>query len=493
MSVIRDDIAAGRYLPYTTKVFIHHFEILQEARNEYRSEAVEVEQLEEQLAESERDSEARETEFFGALFGYARDKELQVTSTPSVSDFQIHDPPSRTSLLGISADRPVDVHPLLEQLMDAVGDRENAKEHYSELMAHRGSVLFDLELAIKRERLRDAEGRPDKLSAVVDQADIDSLAFVTGNPGKMDEELGRYKTQIGLDNWTFLLGFPKQETLIMERLAAATAQVDRLRQLCIDKGLMRKQLPYNQEYIIFADTGKALHDETISISGEQSPRYQETLAARSRFSILLSNPQHIFQLDTPFTALKRAIGLPKDDPTRPQQVAEAIKEHSISTLLVETQAEDKSEFVNRWLLQRLRTSSLEIEMLYTVFILVTRLQVRNARRWQEDVLFFWSRDACNYPKERFRGPITAWSSSVIDDAGGTGIFDSCSGTSRRLGSTDSASNPSSSIKEDPEHPDIDLGELKLALDSPLHSEPGLPVTAEENDGRQSLAVAWADP
>jgi hypothetical protein len=492
MNLMRDDIATGRFLTYTSKVFVHHFEILQKSRNECQSEAVEVDQLEDQLVAAELDLEARETEFFATLFGCAHDKEPQETSPPSVSDMRIHDGSSRASLLGISAERPPDVHPLYEQLMDAVGDRENAKEHYTELMVHRGSILFDLELAIKRERLRDAEGRSDKLSAVVDKADIDLLAFTTGDPGEMDEELGRYKTRIGSDNWNFLLEFPKQETLAIERVAVARAQVDRLRQLCIDKGLMRKHVPYYEEYIIFDDTGKALHDETMSISGEQSPRHRE-LPARSRFSILLSNPRHVLQLDTPFTALKKSIELPKDDPTRPQQVADAIKEHSISTLLVEIQAEDKSEFVNRWLLQRLRMSSLEIEMLYAVFVLNTRLKVRNDRRWQEDVLFFWSRDACNYPKEHFRGPVTAWSScsSVIDDVAGIGRSDPWSGTSRRLGSSGSASDPPSSTKESFEPPDIDPGELMSALDGPLRSETDLPVTPEQ--GHQSPPVAWADP
>lgn len=465
MSLCRDDIANGGSYHDTTKAFLQRLQVLQGTRDEYRSEQTEVQQLEDQLAEAEMDSEARETEFFGILLWQ------ETTPPPTVAGVHSHDPRSRTSLLGIPSDRPPDLHPLFKQLMGVIGHRENLKEHHSELIEHRGSILFDLELAIRRERLRGTEGRPDKRGAVVDNAEIAALTSITRDPERMNEELGRFKSQIGSYNWSFLVEFPERETRVIGEMAAATAQVNRLRQLCIDRRLLRKHLSCYDEYIIFADTGKAFQEETISISPEELPR-QENFRFRSRFPVLQSNPRYIFQLDTPFTALKRAIALPKDDPSRPQQVADAIKEHSISTLLSETKAEDKSEFINRWLLQRLRTSSLEIALLYTVFVFVTRLQARNATRWQEDVLFFWSRDACNYPKEHFRGQVTARSSSVIDDPAGPGISDSWSGASPYLGSTDSTSNPPNPTNENPEPSEVEPGEGTLAPETDRVSNSG---------------------
>jgi hypothetical protein len=150
----------------------------------------------------------------------------------------------------------------------------------------------------------------------------------------------------------------------------------------------------------------------MSINQEHIPRREEPLADL-RLPGAPVESRHVFELETPKTALKTATRLPHNDPTRPYQVAEAMKEYGISTLLYETEEEDKSAYINRWLLQRHRISPLEVELLYTVFS--TSFKVRNIGRWQDDVLYYWSRDDGNNPNKVFDGPGTMVSHLVIDD------------------------------------------------------------------------------
>ncbi|OIW29757.1 hypothetical protein CONLIGDRAFT_680574 [Coniochaeta ligniaria NRRL 30616] len=414
MGIVRPYLVVGNGLPSPGDIIIRQFEAMQKESNEYHDEEAEVEQLEAELDEEELSRETLETQFFTILYGASGDNGPREDS-PSRSVTDSYAPPSRASLLGIPADRPVDIHPLYKQLLDAVGDRELAKEHHTELMMHRDSILYDLQLTIKRERLRDTEGRPDKFGALPDGDDLELLTAIADNPARLDDLQARYRNSIGQENEEFLREFPKEETMLREKLKETKDEVDRLRQLCIDKGVMRKNAPYHEEYTIFSDAGEPFSAETMSINQEQVPRREEALA-NTRFPILLSNPRHVLEDEFPLTprgALRAATRLPNDDPARPHLVAEAMKEYGISTLVVESAADDKSDYINRWLLHRLRISPLEVELLYTIFS--TTLKVKNTRRWQEDVLYYWSRDGANKAKEEYTGLITTRDALIIDD------------------------------------------------------------------------------
>ncbi|KAJ9161186.1 hypothetical protein NKR19_g2481 [Coniochaeta hoffmannii] len=414
MGMVRPYLVAGRGLPGPGDMIIRQFEAMQRESNEYHDEEAEVEQLEAELDEEELSRETLETQFFTILYGASGGGSHREDS-PSRSVAESYAPPSRASLLGIPADRPVDIHPLYKQLLDAVGDRELAKEHHTELMMHRDSILYDLQLTIKRERLRDAEGRPDKVGALPDSSDIELLTGIADNPSRLDELQAKYRTSIGQENEEFLREFPREDAMLREKLKETKDEVDRLRQLCIDKGVMRKNAPYHEEYTIFSDAGEPFSAETMSINQEHGPKREEALA-NARFPILLSNPRYVLEDDFPLTprgALRAATKLPSDDQSRPQLVAEAMKEYGISTLVVESAADNKSDYINRWLLHRLRISPLEVELLYTIFS--TELKVKNKRRWQEDVLYYWSRDDANKPKEDYDGVATTRDVLSIDD------------------------------------------------------------------------------
>ncbi len=76
------------------------------------------------------------------------------------------------------------------------------------------------------------------------------------------------------------------------------------------------------------------------------------------FPILLSNPQHVLR-PVPLTekeAWREAMKLPQDHPDRERIVADATKELGITTLLRHSAEGDKSDYINRWLLHRLRIS-----------------------------------------------------------------------------------------------------------------------------------------
>src|SRR5690606_20542481 len=53
-------------------------------------------------------------------------------------------------------------------------------------------------------------------------------------------------------------------------------------------------------------------------------------------------------------------------------------------------AENKADYINQWLIHRLRTSPLEAEQLLA--ICEGTFRVVNLRRWQEEVLYYWRLD-----------------------------------------------------------------------------------------------------
>jgi hypothetical protein len=426
MGMVRPFLVAGHGLGSPGDMIIRQFDLMQKESNEYHDEEAEVEQLEHKLEDEEVARETLETQFFTVLYGASGGGRRREDSLSEPVP-RTHVPPSRASLLGITADRPDDIHPLYKRLLEAVGDRELAKEELAELQMYRESILYDLQLAIKRGRLREAEGRSDKTGAMPDSSDLELLNAIADDPSRLDELQPKYRTSIGRDNEEFLRDFAKEQAMLHEKLVQAKEEVDRLRKLCQDKGAMPKNRPYNEEYIIFADVSDSFSADTMSFN-ENEVRKQVDALANPRFPILLSNPRHVLQDDFPLTAreaYRAATRLPSDDRARPKLVAEALKEYGIETLVLESAAENKNDYVNRWLLQRLRISPLEVELLYTIFS--TSLQVKNTRRWQEDVLYHWSRDEGNKPKEYYDGAVTSRGTLSIDNDLASGNINSALG------------------------------------------------------------------
>ena len=378
-----------------------HFSDMQAIRTDFNTAEHEYEAKEVEIDCEEKELLVLEAEFFGLLYG----KTSEPDNASVKSDEEDHDedqrPPSRISLLGISAERPADVHPLYRSLLDAVGDRQLAKEHHTDLMMHRDAILYHLETKLKLDQRRDEQGI-SKWDSTISEDELGSLKSSLPGLLDVDESLTKLGSNLKGDDLEFLREFKVEEKAARERVEETEAEVSRLRTLCIEKDVVPKDAPYYEEYTIFADTeGPKMESMTIN---DEHPARPGSLA-HPRFPILLSNPRHILR-DEPLTtraALKAAVGLPPEDPRRDQLLADARDEHTITALM--HAAKNKSDFINRWLLQRLRISPMEVEMLYSVFS--SYLKVVNVARWQGDVLYFWMRDGANRSSAIFDGPVTS--------------------------------------------------------------------------------------
>lgn len=68
-------------------------------------------------------------------------------------------------------------------------------------------------------------------------------------------------------------------------------------------------------------------------------------------------------------------------------------------LITEFDENNKSDRINRWLLYKLQTSPLEIDLLARIFLKL--VNILDFRQWEEKVLYFWGRDTANKPPGAF--------------------------------------------------------------------------------------------
>jgi hypothetical protein len=254
-----------------------------------------------------------------------------------------YQPPSRMSLRGISHDKSgEDLHPLYQRMRDAFGELQLSREY-----------LHNLTL---------------KYSVVVSQD----------------------RSQLPQDTLDFLDSFEDITRRARADIDNRTDMFERLKSTCQGRRLIPQTSPFYGD----DNTAITVLGEDISLNGEDSEDAEDaTSLAHPVYPILLSNPKHLLQDPWPLTskeALKMAISQPEYMPYRSRQVAEAMQEHGIGTLLQDAKSEDKNDFVNRWLLQKLRLSPMEALVLHSTCSTV--LRVLDVDRWQRDVLQFWPRD-----------------------------------------------------------------------------------------------------
>ncbi|KAH8174331.1 hypothetical protein LIA77_05750 [Sarocladium implicatum] len=252
-------------------------------------------------------------------------------------------------LRGISPEGPKEeLHPLYVKLTSTVGDLQNAQEQHAELQADREALEEDI--AVKKS---------------IDRA-------------------------IPLDALTSLEECQYEEKRLGQRVESLRIQTGRLKQLCEKEGVMRKHMSVGMQY--FLDP-TIKYEEDIDLE-EESPNSHPL--RHDQFPELLTQPDHILAHPLPLTteeAVKRAEQLPNDDPSKRDSIRSARKEHTIETLLMQASSrESKAHFVNRWLLQALRLSSLQVSCLYDTFVTGSGLLIRNTALWQNDVLHYWFRD-----------------------------------------------------------------------------------------------------
>lgn len=152
----------------------------------------------------------------------------------------------------------------------------------------------------------------------------------------------------------------------------------------MEKGVVPRYAKLSNIYNYYPLEFNINSDPTIQ-SHTEFNGYEESYTSTSMFWILLSNPYHLLE-DEPVTAgaaLRKAdTDLAKDpDNVRNKQLRRAAqKEYIIEHLLSNTKAEDKGNFINRWVLHKLRISPGEVELMYSSFISETGLPVHDIIR-----------------------------------------------------------------------------------------------------------------
>lgn len=283
-------------------------------------------------------------------------------------------------LLGIDGDRAEDIHPLYHKLLNAAADRELAREHHTGMQIDHDRILHELEMDLHRERARANRG--NQLS----DGDLLSLkSSLTGFPPSVEEFKRKFGIPIDPDDLEFLHDYPLEVEIVRRVMEEAEQEVVRLKALCEEKGAMRKNPPYEEEFTILKGTSMAsrLPEGNMALNHRPAPNLSHPI-----FSTLLSNPMHVLEQKTPMEALKEVMRLPKDSPGAALGRINCMKELGISNLM--QTPKNKTDFINQWLIHRLRTSPMEVELLLSIS--TGFLRIMSLRRWQEDVLVHWKTD-----------------------------------------------------------------------------------------------------
>ncbi|WYZ46534.1 hypothetical protein EsH8_IX_000759 [Colletotrichum jinshuiense] len=362
MNLLRPILIRGRQglLGTSEEMLEKRFTEMQTLRTEYHWLESGYEGLEFTLDEEEEDLNNIETRFF-SLLAAGSTKALRTTAHMEAPEDDEQDDQSKMpyELTGISRNGPPDdSHPLWQDLMSAIGDLNNAQEEFDDLLLYREQYAYGIEI----KQIAGKEPSAEELE--------------------------------------FMEEFPEEQREKQEKVNRLTEEVGRLKEICKEKGAMKKHPSFRIAYALDPNIG-----EDFSLDG--SPPKSGTLA-HIQFPQLLSQPDHVLRPE-PLTALeelRRAARLPANDPTKNARLFPAQKEFGISRLVSEFKGGDKSDFITRWLLHQLRTSPLAVELLYSTFIQTMHLKIDDKQRWQQDVLFHWWRDDAVKPPEEFFGPLT---------------------------------------------------------------------------------------
>lgn len=455
MKTLRPQLASsGPTAVVSVEVLEEKFGDMQRARNEYYTAQFEYERIETDLMHEEArlqviedevhrflENERHAEQGYGGSSQSCRSGDSPIseegTNSATVNSSANHTGSTYT-LLGISEDLPSDMDPLYHQLLDAAGHRDLAKEHHEEIRLHHDRILHDLEMNLHRQRGRTGQGH------VISKQDLgslkSSLAHVPTDPVEFREKFG---VGIDKDDLDFLRDYERDEQGVRRKLEQASREVERLTALCMEKGVMRKNAPLNEEYAIHgADSNWATSISKIDL--DIQPRELPRDLSHPVFPILLSNPSHVLELHTPHSALQQAMQGPMDNPAVARRRADCVKEFSISNLM--KNADNMPDYINQWLIHKLRTSPLEVELLYSIF--ESSLKIRNRRRWQEDVLYHWRLDdAAKLLPDGFGGTMTPRDAWEPDDSSINGV------NSAALTSVRAKSEQAERVHQQPHHHD----------------------------------------
>ena len=365
--------AAQNILPENPEL-VRTFKRMEESQFEFDSA---LDRLEDRIDEWEGDQfelELEEQRFYSEAARPDSVVSSSSSSRPSTSDSI-----SVFTLTGIPSDRPEDVHPLFEELLETFKDLQLAKEFWEELK-------------LKRRALEA------KISA---DNNID-LQKTLGSFERAKILMARHYKPMSDEEVEFLQEYDDLEKRAASDIDSLSEKARDLRIDCLGNGVMPKNTPYREEgfgFDPFFQDDIRLGDPLPS----HDPNKPRTLV-HNMFHVILSDPIHLLEAfpQTPQQSLRMATSLPPSFPARQRFIDDAAREDTIHSLIRDADPEDKCDYINRWLLHKLHLSALEAEILYSTFRV--RLQIRDVNRWQQDVLDFWTLDqAANLPAQQFQG------------------------------------------------------------------------------------------
>jgi hypothetical protein len=420
MQAVRERlITEGEYVILPVKEIQQHFERMQAARNVYCSAELAYEAMEQELETEEQELTRMETSL-PALHGDPLARHPTAVQDDNSLNDQAQEENSSAKdqsslrtpdiLLGISAELEDDIHPLYGQLLDAAAKLNSAEDFCEEIEVDRERLLSDLERQFLLQKHLTGDNVTDD--------DLKSFRSSLVNiPDTMKEFEARFGLSITQGDYEFLRDYESLAKEAREKVDQASRRLTYLRELCMSKGVMRKHPTFQEEVAIFSNvpdwsphpddgmidigpTHHLLHSHLQRAQPAHDPfktspgSVKPSALAHPLFSILMSNPTYILQLLSPIKALARVLALPKTDPTTVQLRAECMKEIGILKLM-KASVKNKVDFVNQWLMHRVRTCRLECMVLLATTQLVFQKASRrltNLRRWQEEVLYWWPKD-----------------------------------------------------------------------------------------------------
>ncbi|KAL3956644.1 hypothetical protein ACCO45_009490 [Purpureocillium lilacinum] len=350
MSLIRPMLVSQRGILQTSiRVLDSRVADMQDLRDEYHARESDYETLEQMMDDEEKQLNGLETRFF-SLLAAGQTKAHRAPRSITSEDSLDKTPDLPIELRGIAADKALeDVHPLYVKLTSAVGDLENAREELEDLFYVNHQYEFEAE-----------------------------LKKTTGKSTTQDME-------------EFFEEFPAEEARMRGEVAKLENRVRHLKKACEDKGVMRKHMSLRMAYALDPNT----KFDDMELDDESSILAKHKSLAHDVFPELVSQPNHVLAEPEPQTSLKAyttAAALPDDDPQKRDRQRLAAKEYSIDSFARGQDGGGTGDFVNRWLLQQLRMSRLNVQLLHSTFISSRSLKIRNLWRWQHDVIFYWWRD-----------------------------------------------------------------------------------------------------
>ncbi|KND92091.1 hypothetical protein TOPH_03428 [Tolypocladium ophioglossoides CBS 100239] len=352
MSIIRPMLVSQRGILQTSfHLLDSRAADMQDLRNDYHSRESDYEALELMVDDEEKQLNGLETRFFSLLAAGQTKVERASPSDEGSSETESSSPSDLPfELRGISADKPSeDLHPLYVELTEAVGDLENAREEYDDLLYVKDQYEYEAQLK---------------------------------------KTIGKKTTA---DMEEFFVEFPAEEDRMKAEVSQLEGRVDRLKKLCEDKKVMRKHMSVRMAYTLDPHT----KFEDMELEDRASILARHKTLAHPIFPELLSQPDYVLAEPEPRTslqALRAATRLPNDDAQKRDKQRLAAKEYSIDSLMRGEGTGGRGDFVNRWLLHQLRISHLNVQILHSTFVSNRSLKIRDLWRWQCDVMYYWSRD-----------------------------------------------------------------------------------------------------